>query len=182
MIPLDDRIKIIDMGGATYDDEYHSTIINTRQYRAPEVILGCCQWDKSSDLWSIGCILLELYSGDLFFETHDSYEHLALIERACGPIPFWMADKAEKKIRKHFYVDDIEYFHRNQTYFDWPKYATNSETIKKVKKMAQIEDVIPKQFPELRDLLHRLLEIDPHRRISCDDALRHNFFQINYDS
>ena len=40
MIPLHDRIKIIDMGGATFDDEHHSSIINTRQYRAPEVILG----------------------------------------------------------------------------------------------------------------------------------------------
>ena len=40
--PLDDAIKIIDFGGATYDDEQHNSIINTRQYRAPEVILNCC--------------------------------------------------------------------------------------------------------------------------------------------
>jgi serine/threonine protein kinase len=38
--PLDTTIKIIDFGGATYDHERHSDIINTRQYRAPEVILG----------------------------------------------------------------------------------------------------------------------------------------------
>jgi len=38
--PKYDSIKIIDMGGATYDDDHHSSIINTRQYRAPEVMLG----------------------------------------------------------------------------------------------------------------------------------------------
>lgn len=39
-LPRDDTIKVIDFGGATYDNEYHSTVINTRQYRGPEVILG----------------------------------------------------------------------------------------------------------------------------------------------
>ena len=30
-------------------------------------------------MWSIGCIILELYSGELYFETHETYEHLAMI-------------------------------------------------------------------------------------------------------
>jgi hypothetical protein len=38
--PTEDCIRIIDFGGATYINERHSDIINTRQYRAPEVILG----------------------------------------------------------------------------------------------------------------------------------------------
>lgn len=38
-LPSDDRIKIIDLGGAVRDDEGHDCIINTRQYRAPEVQL-----------------------------------------------------------------------------------------------------------------------------------------------
>lgn len=44
-LPLRDKVRIIDFGGATRHDEYHSTIINTRQYRSPEVILQCCKWD-----------------------------------------------------------------------------------------------------------------------------------------
>lgn len=40
--PENEEIKIIDFGGATYDNENHSSIINTRQYRSPEVILKCC--------------------------------------------------------------------------------------------------------------------------------------------
>lgn len=38
-IPKNDLVKIIDFGGATYENEHHSSIINTRQYRAPEIIL-----------------------------------------------------------------------------------------------------------------------------------------------
>jgi serine/threonine protein kinase len=53
MIPESTRIKIIDFGGATYDDEKKSSIVNTRQYRAPEVILGI-GWSMPSDLWSVG--------------------------------------------------------------------------------------------------------------------------------
>ncbi len=82
--PIDTVIKIIDFGGATYKEERHSDIINTRQYRSPEVILGSCEWNEKSDVWSIACILVELYTGELFFPTHDNEEHLALIETICG--------------------------------------------------------------------------------------------------
>lgn len=51
------------MGGATLADEHHSTVINTRQYRAPEVILRCDTWNTSSDIWSLACLIVELYTG-----------------------------------------------------------------------------------------------------------------------
>jgi serine/threonine protein kinase len=59
---------VIDFGGATYDDESKSSIINTRQYRSPEVILGL-GWSYPSDIWSAGCIIAELYIGELLFAT-----------------------------------------------------------------------------------------------------------------
>lgn len=59
---------VIDFGGATYTDDRKSTIISTRQYRAPEVMLELT-WDKPADIWSAACIIGELYVGDLFFPT-----------------------------------------------------------------------------------------------------------------
>lgn len=59
---------MIDFGGATFDYDYKSSLINTRQYRAPEVILGL-GWSTPSDMWSVGCILMELYVGELLFQT-----------------------------------------------------------------------------------------------------------------
>jgi serine/threonine protein kinase len=38
--PKNSQVKLIDFGGATAENEYHTAIVNTRQYRAPEVILG----------------------------------------------------------------------------------------------------------------------------------------------
>lgn len=62
-------------------------MINTRQYRSPEVTLQSVDWHDASDIWSAGCILMELYTGSLLFPTHDEVEHLAMIEKLCGPLP-----------------------------------------------------------------------------------------------
>lgn len=67
--PVSTKIKIIDFGNAVHDKKYHCNLINTRQYRAPEVILGCSRWNNSSDVWSIGCIIVEFLFGKVAFPT-----------------------------------------------------------------------------------------------------------------
>jgi len=81
--PRSCEIRLIDFGGATFEDQHHASIINTRQYRAPEVILGL-PWSFPSDVWSIGCMLAELYTGELLFATHEDIEHIALMEKILG--------------------------------------------------------------------------------------------------
>lgn len=76
---LDTDIRLIDFGSATFHDEYHSSVVSTRHYRAPEIILGL-GWSFPCDIWSIGCILVEFYTGDALFQTHDNLEHLAMME------------------------------------------------------------------------------------------------------
>ena len=80
---LDTEIRLIDFGSATFDDEYHSSVVSTRHYRAPEIILNL-GWSYPCDIWSIGCILVEFYTGDALFQTHDNLEHLAMMESVCG--------------------------------------------------------------------------------------------------
>ena len=50
-----------------------------RHYRPPEVVLGL-GWSYPCDIWSIGCIILEMYTGEALFQTHDNLEHMALME------------------------------------------------------------------------------------------------------
>lgn len=64
-------IKVVDFGSATYDDEHHSTLVSTRHYRAPEVILAL-GWSQPCDVWSIGCILIEYYLGFTVFPVSDN--------------------------------------------------------------------------------------------------------------
>jgi serine/threonine protein kinase len=78
-VPKSGQIKLIDFGSATYDDQHHTSIVCTRHYRPPEVVLGL-GWSYPCDIWSIGCILMEMYTGEALFQTHDNLEHLALME------------------------------------------------------------------------------------------------------
>ena len=80
---LDTEIRLIDFGSATFEEEYHSSVVSTRHYRAPEIILGL-GWSFPCDIWSIGCILVEFFTGDALFQTHDNLEHLAMMESVCG--------------------------------------------------------------------------------------------------
>uniref|UniRef100_A0A0B7AVI4 Protein kinase domain-containing protein n=1 Tax=Arion vulgaris TaxID=1028688 RepID=A0A0B7AVI4_9EUPU len=99
-------IKLIDFGSATFDHEHHSTIVSTRHYRAPEVILEL-GWSQPCDVWSIGCIMFELYTGYTLFQTHDNKEHLAMMDRILGTLPYRMTKKSKKQ----------KYFHRGC--LDW---------------------------------------------------------------
>lgn len=85
-------VRVVDFGSATFDHEHHSTIVSTRHYRAPEVILEL-GWSQPCDVWSIGCIIFEYYVGFTLFQTHDNREHLAMMERILGPVPSRMIRK-----------------------------------------------------------------------------------------
>ena len=63
------EIKIADLGNACWVDRHFTADIQTRQYRAPEVILGA-KYNSSADLWSLGCMTFELLTGDYLFEPN----------------------------------------------------------------------------------------------------------------
>ena len=60
--PASIDIRIIDFGSAALDNGYHASVVSTRHYRAPEIILGM-GWSHPCDVWSIGCLIFELYIG-----------------------------------------------------------------------------------------------------------------------
>lgn len=51
-------------------------------------------WSFPCDLFSIGCILVEFYTGDALFQTHDNLEHLAMMEVVMGKMPLTIANRA----------------------------------------------------------------------------------------
>ncbi|XP_050119450.1 serine/threonine-protein kinase AFC1-like [Malus sylvestris] len=78
-LPKSSAIKVIDFGSTAYEHQEHKYIVSTRHYRAPEVILGL-GWSYPCDIWSVGCILVELCSGEALFQTHENLEHLAMMQ------------------------------------------------------------------------------------------------------
>jgi len=79
-------------------------VVSTRHYRAPEIILGI-GWSYPCDLWSIGCILVEFFTGDALFQTHDNLEHLAMMNSVLGPLPPHMVMSANKEGQKFFFKE-----------------------------------------------------------------------------
>lgn len=79
-VPVSSNLKVIDFGSATFSDSYHSHIVSTRHYRAPEIIMGH-GWSFPCDIWSVGAILIELISGETLFQTHENLEHLAMMQQ-----------------------------------------------------------------------------------------------------
>lgn len=174
-LPASSAIKVIDFGSATFEDQYHSNIVSTRHYRAPEVILGM-GWTYPCDLWSVGCIMVELLTGDVLFQTHDNLEHLAMMEQVLGTLPESMTVKAACVAPKYF----------NNNRLNWPAGAPNKKSIRTVKRMFGLRKLILEQgnvtsWPMvdlLCDLIQEMLRYDPHQRMTAHQALRHPFFQL----
>ena len=64
--PVSCEIKVIDFGSSCFIHDHLSSYVQSRSYRAPEVILGC-RYDYKIDIWSLGCILAELFTGYVLF-------------------------------------------------------------------------------------------------------------------
>lgn len=171
--PASSTIKLIDFGNATYELEHHSSIINTRQYRAPEVILAA-GWNERSDLWSVGCITMELYSGELLFRTHESLEHLALMERAVEPFPPVLLENAGSARRAQL-LRRIEGGENAFLRLHWPEGASSEKSEKHVTQQKQLHELVEEGHRSLADFVASLLILEPARRPSAAAALVHPF-------
>jgi serine/threonine protein kinase len=85
-------VKIADLGNSNFVHDHMTNYIQSRSYRAPEVILGL-QPTQKVDVWSIGCIIAELWIGRIFFEGPTIQPQLANIQRLVGPWPQWMMEQ-----------------------------------------------------------------------------------------
>ncbi|RDA94882.1 hypothetical protein CP533_4253, partial [Ophiocordyceps camponoti-saundersi (nom. inval.)] len=175
---LDTEIRLIDFGSATFQDEYHSSVVSTRHYRAPEIILGL-GWSFPCDIWSIGCILVEFFTGDALFQTHDNLEHLAMMEAVCGRrIDSHLAQAVNKMSVRSGGNAASKYFKRLR--LDYPTPDTTRGSRRFVKAMKQLHDIIPSNtsfFKNFLDLLTKIFVYDPAQRISAKEALNHPWFK-----
>ena len=175
---INTNIKIIDFGSAVEKGDIGSGIINTRQYRSPEVILECCNWDNRSDIWSIACILIELYTGELLFRTHNNQEHLSLIEKVCGHYPNWMIRNTKIKSLRDIFVKCHR--HSDDKVVDLKKCEKYNEVKKALSHQRTISESICPRHHAFCEFIQFLMKIDPRERPSAKEALKHPFFRTNF--
>eukprot|EP01017_Pseudomicrothorax_dubius_P048514 TRINITY_DN883_c0_g1_i2.p1 TRINITY_DN883_c0_g1~~TRINITY_DN883_c0_g1_i2.p1 ORF type:complete len:747 (-),score=216.15 TRINITY_DN883_c0_g1_i2:405-2645(-) len=80
------EVKIIDFGSSCFLHDHLSSYVQSRSYRAPEVIIGC-KYDAKIDMWSLGCILAELFTGYVLFQNDTVQGLLARVIGIIGPFP-----------------------------------------------------------------------------------------------
>ncbi|KAI9637038.1 kinase-like domain-containing protein [Dioszegia hungarica] len=164
-------IRLIDFGSATFEDEYHSSVVSTRHYRAPEIILGM-NWSYPCDIYSIGCILVEFFTGDALFQTHDNLEHLAMMEVVMGKMSTRMVDKGKQK--------KPEFFRGNKV--DYPNPSVSKSSRRFVKGLKSLKDIIAPNSQHNKlflDLIVRMLDFDPEMRITVSQALNHPYIRAH---
>ena len=169
-VDLSIQVKICDIGNACWFNNHFSTIIQTRQYRSPEVILGI-NYNETSDIWSLACIIYELITGDFLFNPirgenfskNDS--HLAKFMEICGKMP------------KNF-VQRGEF---------WKKYFDKNGKLKRIDEVNHINlkhILIQKHHLKendaqaLCDFLKPMLEYFPEKRITARELLRHPWLKM----
>ncbi|PCH42314.1 CMGC/CLK protein kinase [Wolfiporia cocos MD-104 SS10] len=166
-------IRLIDFGSAIFAEEYHANVVSTRHYRAPEIILGL-GWSYPCDAFSLGCILVEFYTGVALFQTHENLEHLAMMEKVMGKMPERFAEQGARS--------KPEFFTKEGGKLPSLLRVTDPQSRKDVKACRSLEQIIPPNDSincQFLDLVKKLLTFDPTERISVKEALKHRYFSTH---
>lgn len=152
------KIFLTDFGSNMKISDLDDDEIQTRYYRAPEVILGL-KYNEKIDIWSIGCMIYELYTGEILFDpdkdkdfTRD-FHHLFLIEEICGEFPKHIIKKSPR---------NKEFFKNYKLNCKKKSNLINIESL--IKKNNKLDNLIIK-------LLNKCLKIDPTSRSSIDELI-----------
>eukprot|EP01138_Halocafeteria_seosinensis_P002593 gb/GECG01002651.1/.p1 GENE.gb/GECG01002651.1/~~gb/GECG01002651.1/.p1 ORF type:complete len:543 (+),score=58.25 gb/GECG01002651.1/:1-1629(+) len=86
-------VKLIDFGSSCFVSDRLSSYIQSRSYRAPEVTLGL-PYGPKIDIWSLGCVLAELFTGDVLFVNEAIQFALVRMESWLDGFPQWMLNEA----------------------------------------------------------------------------------------
>lgn len=154
LINSDGNLVIADWGmsrSMPLDGVAFSDMVTTQWYRAPELMLGCPTYGTEIDIWSVGCIMVELITGRPLFRGRD--------------------DDENDQLDKIFKVGGIP---DNKI---WPE--LNTYTTRKFKFVATPPDpsFLADQDEDLRDIVLKMLKYRPCERITASDALEHPFFK-----
>ncbi|ORE18705.1 Pkinase-domain-containing protein [Rhizopus microsporus] len=128
----------------------YSHEVVTLWYRAPDVLMGSRQYSTSIDLWSAGCIFAEMASGRPLFPGNSISDQLQRIFKVLGT----PTEETWPKVSQ------------------LPEYKRDFEIFPRI----PLETLLPKLDSLGIDLLKRLLEYPPEKRITASDALQHPYF------
>jgi dual specificity tyrosine-phosphorylation-regulated kinase 1 len=107
--PKKSGVKVIDFGSSCRSNKRMYSYIQSRFYRSPEVMLGL-PYSVAIDMWSLGCILAEMHTGEPIFSGSDQFDQMQKIVKLLGMIPTSMLEKSNDTIRLQFFEKKVSPF------------------------------------------------------------------------
>lgn len=159
--PRKSGIKVIDFGSSCFEHEKVYTYIQSRFYRSPEVILGM-NYHTAIDIWSLGCILAELFTGYPLFPGENEQEQLACIMEVLGVPDRYLIERSS---RKKLFFDST----------GSPRPYVSNKGKRRRPATKTLSQALRCNDELFLDFLARCLIWDPERRLKPEAALRHAF-------
>ncbi|NXO81946.1 HIPK2 kinase, partial [Sitta europaea] len=191
------RVKVIDFGSASHVSKaVCSTYLQSRYYRAPEIILGL-PFCEAIDMWSLGCVIAELFLGWPLYPGASEYDQIRYISQTQG-LPAEYLLSAGTKTTRFFNRDTDSPYplwrlktpddHEAETGIkskEARKYIFNClDDMAQVNMTTDLEgsDMLVEKADrrEFIDLLKKMLTIDADKRITPIETLSHPFVTMTH--
>ncbi|KAG0592668.1 hypothetical protein KC19_1G271400 [Ceratodon purpureus] len=163
------EIKVIDLGSSCFQTDHLCSYVQSRSYRAPEVILGL-PYDQKIDMWSLGCILAELCSGNVLFQNDSLSTLLARVVGILGPIDPELLGKGR---------DTHKFFTKNHMLYERNQDSDQLEYL--LPKKTSLSHRLPMGDQGFVEFVTYLLSINPALRPTASEALKHPWLSFPYE-
>ncbi|CAD8196576.1 unnamed protein product [Paramecium octaurelia] len=150
-------LKVIDFGSSCFANNKMYTYIQSRFYRAPEIIFGI-NYTFQIDMWSFGCIIAELFLGDSLFQSKTEKELLYAQTKVLGMPPKEVIDQSPR--RSKFFDDKYQLNYK----------IKENEQTQQLKPLPQLLD---KADADFYDFISKCLEWNQFQRLTPEQALEH---------
>lgn len=166
------KVQLADFGNCCNIDD-KTWEIQTRYYRAPEVLLEY-PFNETCDVWSVGCMFYELLTGEVLFDpekkkrvSRDRF-HVYEFQRRLGRVPDELLQKSRRK---------RIYFKNNGLMKGINKIDYQPLHLLIMKKLKDRQDISKEQMNNIIDFLYQCFQYDPIRRLSVRNSFKHPLFR-----
>ncbi|XP_076008000.1 uncharacterized protein LOC143001983 [Genypterus blacodes] len=181
------RVKLIDFGYAGHISQMKTgCVIQAIAFRAPEVSLGF-PLSEVVDMWSLGCVMVYLYQGTNLYPGCE-YTKMTLMVKIQGQPEDHMLDTG-KHTKLYFSIDkDHAWRLKDLKTLTDPRLKNNLPSSSNYKCLDDIRRFYPTAKKDTEDmqaflsLLKQMLHLNPGKRISASEALKHNFILMEHQS
>ncbi|TVY92233.1 Dual specificity protein kinase [Lachnellula willkommii] len=169
-------IKIIDFGSACDERQTVYTYIQSRFYRSPEVLLGL-PYSSAIDMWSLGCIVVELFLGLPLFPGSSEYNQVSRIVEMLGNPPNWMLEMGKQSgefFEKRHDVDDYgrRTYHLKSMEQYSREHGTKEQPSKKYFQATQLPDIIRSYAMPRKNMKQSEIDREMNNRVAFIDFVR----------